>query len=79
MNEEEETGVHRVLYKHEAEQDEFEITRESDGSFVVSGFKIERLFKMTDFTREDSIRRFARQLRAFGVDEAIRQTWSNRW
>ena len=28
---------------------------------------------MTDFTREESIRRFARQLRSFGVDEALRQ------
>ncbi|MFJ7974760.1 GTPase ObgE [Peribacillus sp. JNUCC 23] len=72
-HEEEETGVHRVMYKHESAQDEFEITRDSDGSFNVSGFKIERLFKMTDFTRDESIRRFARQLRTFGVDEALRK------
>ena len=71
--EDEDTGIHRVLYKHETKQDEFEITREPDGSFDVSGFKVERLFKMTDFTREESIRRFARQLRSFGVDEALRQ------
>lgn len=71
-HEEEDTGVHRVMYKHESAQDGFEITRESDGSFNVSGFKIERLFKMTDFTRDESIRRFARQLRTFGVDEALR-------
>lgn len=71
--EDEEKGVHRVLYKHETPQDEFDITREADGSFDVSGFKVERLFKMTDFTREESVRRFARQLRSFGVDEALRQ------
>ena len=28
---------------------------------------------MTDFSREDGIRRFARQLRAMGVDEGLRK------
>jgi GTPase len=73
IHEEEETGIHRVLYKHEEEEREFEITRDPDGTFVVSGAKIERLFKMTDFSREDSTRRFARQLRSYGVDEALRE------
>jgi GTP-binding protein len=71
--EEEETGVHRVLYKHEADPDAFKITRDPDGAYVVSGEKVEKLFKMTDFSREESVRRFARQLRGFGVDEALRQ------
>lgn len=70
--EEEDTGIHRVVYKHEAEQDEFFINRESDGSFVLSGEKLERLFKMTDFSRDESVRRFSRQLRGMGVDEALR-------
>lgn len=72
-HEEEDTGVHRVLYKHEADPDAFYITRESDGSFVLSGEKLEKLFKMTNFQTEESIRRFARQLRGLGVDEALRQ------
>jgi GTPase len=72
QHEEEELGVNRVLYKHEADPDAFIITREPDGSFVVSGEKIERLFKMTDFSREESVRRFSRQLRGFGVDDALR-------
>jgi GTPase len=72
-HEEEETGVHRVLYKHEAETESFTITREPDGSFVVSGEKIEKLFKMTDFSREESVRRFSRQLRGMGVDDALRK------
>ncbi|MDP4086983.1 MAG: GTPase ObgE [Bacillota bacterium] len=70
---EEETGVHRVLYKHEKDPEAFSISRDSDGSFVVSGEKVEKLFKMTDFSREESIRRFARQLRGLGVDDALRQ------
>lgn len=28
---------------------------------------------MTDFSREDGIRRFARQLRGMGVDDALRE------
>ena len=30
-------------------------------AYVLSGGTLERLFKMTDFSREDSIRRFSRQ------------------
>jgi GTPase len=73
LEEEEDTGVHRVMYKHETEQEGFYITRESDGSFVISGEKVERLFKMTDFSRDESIRRFSRQLRGMGIDEALRE------
>lgn len=62
-----------VLYKHQSERDGFEVSRDDDGAYVLSGSSIERLFKMTDFSREDSIRRFARQLRGMGVDEALRE------
>lgn len=72
LEKEEETGVHRVLYKHEADPDTFTITREPDGSFVITGEKVEKLFKMTDFSREESVRRFSRQLRGLGVDDALR-------
>ncbi|MBC2214856.1 GTPase ObgE [Listeria welshimeri] len=62
-----------VLYKYVAEEPDFEITREPDGTFVLRGTKIERLFTMTNFERDASISRFARQLRAMGVDEALRK------
>ncbi|EGQ5598004.1 GTPase ObgE [Listeria monocytogenes] len=62
-----------VLYKYIAEEPDFEISREPDGTFVLSGAKIERLFTMTNFERDASISRFARQLRAMGVDEALRK------
>ncbi|MFC3883077.1 GTPase ObgE [Bacillus songklensis] len=70
---EEDLSTHRVLYKHQKEAPSFFITRESDGSFVLSGEKIEKLFKMTDFSRDESVRRFSRQLRGMGVDEALRE------
>ncbi|WP_209122808.1 GTPase ObgE [Alkalihalobacillus sp. BA299] len=63
----------RVLYRHEKKEDPFIITRADDGSYVISGADIEKLFKMTDFSRDESVRRFARQLRGMGVDDALRK------
>ncbi|MCU9601860.1 GTPase ObgE [Pallidibacillus thermolactis] len=65
--------INRVVYKYEKEKEDFIITRDPDGAFVLSGEKIEKLFKMTDFTHDESVRRFARQLRGMGVDEALRK------
>ena len=61
-----------VMYKFDTEGVKFEITRESDGTFVISGYDIEKTFKMTDFSRDESVRRFARQMRGMGIDEALR-------
>lgn len=36
------------------------------------GYDIEKTFKMTDFSRDESVRRFARQMRGMGIDEALR-------
>lgn len=68
-----EEDVHHVLYKHEAKQKEFEISRADDGSFILSGDAVEKLFQMTDFSRDESVRRFARQLRGMGIDDALRE------
>ncbi len=71
--EDEEEEDERVLYKHQREEQPFELSREDDGTFVISGPKIERLFKMTDFSRDESVRRFAQQMRKMGIDEALRK------
>jgi GTP-binding protein len=63
----------RVMYKFEKDERNFTITRESDGTFVVASGDIEKLFKMTDFSRDESVRRFARQMRGLGIDEALRE------
>lgn len=63
----------RVLYKHYKEDVGFDIHREPDGTFVITGDKIEKLFKMTNFSRDESVRRFARQMRSMGIDEALRE------
>ena len=70
---EEQTEELNVLYKHEKQELGFQITRDPDGAWVVSGEQLEKLFVMTNFQREESIRRFSRQLRGMGVDEALRE------
>ncbi|WP_242325839.1 GTPase ObgE [Bacillus cereus group sp. BfR-BA-01318] len=68
---EEEVG--NVTYKFESDRDKLYITRESNGTFVVSGQELEKLFKMTNFSHHESVQRFARQLRNMGVDSALRE------
>ncbi|MFC4388364.1 GTPase ObgE [Gracilibacillus marinus] len=63
----------RVVYKFEKQEKPFRITRDSDGTFVLSGAQIEKLFKMTDLSRDESIQRFSRQLRGMGVDKELRE------
>jgi len=69
----EDDEAHHVLYKHEGEKKEFVITRDSAGDFILSGDAVEKVFKMTDFSRDESVKRFARQLRGMGIDEALRE------
>ena len=72
VEEDENVGVNRVVYKHTPSQDTFKITRDDDGAYVVSGNAIERTFKMTDFNSDPAVRRFARQMRSMGIDDALR-------
>ena len=66
---EEETVIIQPKVKEEA----FVITREDDGAFVLTGDKIERLFKMTNFDSDEAVQRFARQMRQMGIDQALRE------
>lgn len=70
---EDKASVNRVVYKHTPSQDQFNITRDDDGAYVVSGNAIERMFKMTDFNSDPAVRRFARQMRSMGIDDALRE------
>ncbi|MGP4067601.1 GTPase ObgE [Halobacillus sp. B29] len=63
----------RVVYKFEKEEAPFQLTRADDGAYVLYGEKIESLFRRTDFSRDQSINRFARQMRSMGVDDALRE------
>lgn len=48
----------------------FTIAKE-DGIWVVNGEKVEQLFKMTRFTEDESVLRFAHKLKKIGVEEAL--------
>ncbi|EKM93492.1 GTPase CgtA [Stutzerimonas degradans] len=70
---EEEEFEDRVVYKFEAEEKPFEIRLADDNVYEVYGEKLEKLVKMTNFDHYESIKRFSRQLRQMGVDEALRE------
>jgi len=61
-----------VLYKFEENQEQFTIGRDPDSTWVLGGERLEKLFNMTNFAHDESIMRFARQLRQMGVDEKLR-------
>lgn len=61
-----------VNYTFEGRGPDFEITLGDDNVYEVEGETLKRLFEMTDFKRDQSVRRFARQLRSLGVDDALR-------
>ncbi|MCV3295864.1 MAG: GTPase ObgE [Oenococcus sp.] len=52
---------------------DFQIEQDGDDWVIVSD-RISKLAKMTNKTTDESLRRFARQLRNFGVDERLRQS-----
>lgn len=66
-------NMSKVVYRHEREEEPFVISRDIDGAFVLKGEQIEKLFKMTDFNRDDGARRFARQVRSMGINTALRE------
>ena len=52
--------------------DDYSKSSSDDGVYVVTGTHVEKIFHQTDFNREASVMRFARQLRQIGVDQALR-------
>lgn len=59
-----------VLYKFKKEEP-FTITREADDLWVISGSEVERIFKMTKFSSEEAVYRFAKKLRRMGIDDKL--------
>lgn len=62
-----------VYYGFDPDERPFEISRDDDAAWVLSGDKLEKLFVMTNMERDESVMKFARQLRGMGVDEALRE------
>ncbi|HGI4045377.1 TPA: GTPase ObgE [Streptococcus agalactiae] len=62
-----------AYYGFNEDERPFEITRDDDATWVLYDDKLEKLFVMTNMERDESIMKFARQLRGMGVDEALRE------
>lgn len=56
-----------------ANEPDFTIEQDVDGTWILGGHKLERLYLMADLDHEDSVLRFSRQLRGMGVDDALRE------
>ena len=60
-----------VLYKFKEEQP-FKIHREGD-TWVIVGDQVEKILKMTKFSTDESVSRFANKLRKLGIDDKLRE------
>ena len=69
--EDEEKFEDYILYKFEKEEP-FIITKE-DEYFVLSGERVEKLFRMTKFTTDEAVLRFAKKLTRMGVDKRLEE------
>jgi GTP-binding protein len=66
-----EDDADQANYEFEEREQPFELSRDEDGVWILSGNEIERLFKRTNTNYTESLMRFARQIRFMGVDEAL--------
>ncbi len=58
-----------VLYKFKVEKP-YTIKKENN-AYIISGEKVEKIFKMTNFNTEEAINRFAKKLRNMGIDDEL--------
>ncbi len=65
-----------IVYKFHNEKP-YTITNDN-GVWVLKGEEIEKLFKMTKFTEDEAVLRFARKLRGMGVEEELEKAGAKR-
>ena len=65
-----------IIYKFK-EDKPYTITRKQD-IWVLEGKEIEKLFKMTKFSEDEAVLRFARKLRGMGVEEELERLGAKR-
>ena len=65
-----------VIYKFKNEKP-YTVTNDN-GVWVIKGAEIEKLFKMTKFTEDESVIRFARKLKGMGIDDALEEAGAKR-
>ncbi|MCK9492987.1 MAG: GTPase ObgE [Acholeplasmataceae bacterium] len=64
--------IHRTYNLKDA-GDFFIITQAEDGVYEVTGEGILTLFTRTNFDNEESVKRFSRQLRSYGLEDALKE------
>ncbi len=69
LEDEVEEKVHYTLDDEES----FEIEEIEPGYWVITGRQIERLYAMTNMNHDESVSRFARQMRGMGIDDELRR------
>lgn len=70
---EEDEYADMVEYTFTEEEKRFEIILGDDGVYEIHGEPLRRVFEMTNFSTEQGVARFARQMRTLGVDQALRE------
>lgn len=68
---EESEFLSHVLYKFK-EEEPFEIKKDGE-EFVVTGDKVEELYRKTKFESEEALLRFTKQLRKLGIDDKLEE------
>lgn len=62
-----------ITYTLEDEEKPIEVSIIGDQVFEVSGDQVMKLYQRSDLSQEESAKRFARQLKALGVDDLLRK------
>jgi GTP-binding protein len=70
--EEPDETTEEVVYKAQNKPD-FEVKRDDDGAFVITGVRIENLVAMTNFDDDQSLRRFQRIWRYMELDKLLQE------
>ncbi|MFV0617724.1 MAG: GTPase ObgE [Megasphaera sp.] len=70
--EEPDETTEEVVYKAQDKPD-FEVKRDDDGAFVITGARIENLVAMTNFDDDQSLRRFQRIWRYMELDKLLQE------
>ena len=63
--------LHHILYKYEEEKPF--IINKIDSEYIISGDKVEKMFKMANFQSTEGMERFLRQLKNLGVEEELKK------
>lgn len=61
-----------VEYTFTPDEVVFEVHLADDGIYEVTGAPLRKIFEMTDFSKDQSVKRFSRILRSLGVDAKLR-------